>query len=183
MFPPRRYSPSELRLHFLSAFKASPQQGRLRYNSLFWTGPGVPYLANREPKVDKLHVYYDPSDLGHAWACHPSYPNELLELQAVDPDYQQGLTMHLHQLTLKRLRTEREAFNPRKARQARLALLRELAKVKTPAQRRQHQRAVETGSLQRSRKHPVKAATSKPKAPESYRNHGNTPDDYSSVDV
>lgn len=41
MFPPRRYPQSELRQHFLSAFKASPQQERLLNTSLFWTGPAV----------------------------------------------------------------------------------------------------------------------------------------------
>jgi putative transposase len=183
MFPPRRYSPSVLRQHFLSAFQASPQQGRLRYNSLFWTGPAVAYLANRQPKVDKLLVYYDSSNLGHAWACHPSYPDELLELQAVDPDYQEGLTMHLHQLTLKRLRAERQSFNPRKARRARVALLRELAKVKTPAQRRQRERAAEKGSLQKSRKHPARTKVKKPNTQVVYRHHGDTPDDYSSAEV
>jgi putative transposase len=183
MFAPRRYSPSELRQHFLSAFTASPQQGRLRYNSLFWTGPAVSYLANRQPKVDKLQVYYDPSDLGLAWACHPSYPDELLELQAVDPDYQDGLTLHLHQLTLKHLKTQREAFNPSKARRARVALLRDLAKVKTPAQRRQHQRAVEKGSLPKSRKKPAITKASKPNTHQGFPYHGDTPDDYSSAEV
>jgi putative transposase len=183
MFPPRRYSPSELRQYFLSAFEASPQQGRLRYNSLFWTGPSVAYLANRQPKVDKLLVFYDPCDLGRAWACHPSYPDEPFELQAVDPDYQDGLTMHLHQLTLKRLRAERQSFNPRKAQRARVALLRELAKVKTPAQRRQRERAAEKGSLQKSRKHPARTKVKKPNMQVVYRHHGDTPDDYSSVDV
>ncbi|MNC17888.1 hypothetical protein D3C75_657800 [compost metagenome] len=184
MFPPRRYSPSELRQYFLSAFEASPQQGRLRYNSLFWTGPAVSYLANRQPKVGKLLVHYDPSDLGHAWACHPSYPDEPIELQAVDPDYQDGLTMHLHQLTLKRLRTEREAFNPRKAKQARVALLRDLAKVKTPAQRRR-QHAAEKGSLQRKARH-IRASTSIRSTnvvPVAYQYHDDTPDDYSSAEV
>ncbi|PNB71394.1 transposase [Pseudomonas sp. GW456-E7] len=183
LFPPRRYSPSELRQYFLSAFQASPQQGRLRFNSLFWTGPAVPYLANREPRPDKLLVYYDPSDLGHAWACHPSYPDELLELQAVDPDYQEGLTMHLHQLTLKRLKAERTAFDPSKARRARVALLRELAKVKTPAQRRQRQQAAEKGSLQKSQKHSTRTTANKPNTQEVYHHHGDTPDDYSSVEV
>lgn len=183
MFPPRRYSPSELRQYFLSAFEASPQQGRLRYNSLFWTGPSVAYLANRQPKVDKLLVFYDPSDLGRAWACHPSYPDEPFELQAVDPDYQDGLTMHLHQLTLKRLRAERQSFNPRKAQRARVALLRELAKVKTPAQRRQRERAAEKGSLQKSRKHPSRTTVKKPNTQVVYRHHGDTPDDYASAEV
>lgn len=183
MFAPRRYSPSELRQHFLSAFEASAQQGRVRYKSLFWTGPAVSYLANRQPTVGKLRVYYDPSDLGRAWACHPSYPDEVLELQAVDPDYQEGLTLHLHQLILKRLKTERETFNPRKAQRARITLLRELAKVKTPAQRRQHQRAVEKGSLQKSPKRPTMKRANKRKAPGEFPYHGDTPDDYSSVEV
>jgi len=183
MFPPRRYSPSELHQHFLCAFEASAQQGRVRYKSLFWTGPAVSYLANRQPHVDKLRVYYDPSDLGHAWACHPSYPDELLELQAVDPDYQEGLTMHLHQLTLKRLGAERQSFDPSKARQARVALLRELAKVNTPAQRRRRQRAVEKGALQKSCKRLAKVTAIKPRAQDGHNFNGDTPDEYSSVDV
>jgi putative transposase len=185
MFPPRRYSQSELRQHFLSAFQASPQQGRLRYNSLFWTGPAVGYLANREPKAEKLLVYYDPSDLGLAWACHPRYPDEVLELQAVEPDYQQGLTMHLHQLTLKRLRAERKSFDSHKARRARVALLHELALVKTPAQRRKHSRAEEQGSLQPKTRRAASGGKQQPLKPQptAYRYHDNTPDDYSSEEI
>ncbi|MNF80604.1 hypothetical protein D3C87_1791010 [compost metagenome] len=141
------------------------------------------YLGNRQPHVDKLRVYYDPSDLGRAWACHPSYPDELLELQAVDPDYQEGLTMHLHQLTLKRLRAERQTFDPSKARKARVTLLRELAKVKTPAQRRRRQQAAEKGSLQKLRKCLAKVTAIKPRTQEGHNFNGDTPDEYSSVDV
>mgnify|MGYP001094478230 CR=1 FL=1 len=183
MLAPRRYSPSELRQHFLSAFEASAQQGRVRYKSLFWTGPAVPYLANRQPKVDKLRVYYDPSDLGRAWACHPSYPDEVLELQAVDPDYQEGLTLHLHQLILQRLKTIRATFNPRMAQRVRTTLLRELAKVKTPEQRRQHQRAAEKGSLKKSPKRPATTRAKTRQAARDFPYHGDTPDDYSSEEV
>jgi putative transposase len=183
MFPPRRFSLSELNQTFLCAFEASAQQGRVRYKSLFWTGPAVSYLANRQPHVDKLRVYYDPSDLGHAWACHPSYPDDLLELQAVDPDYQEGLTMHLHQLTVKRLRANRQTFDSSKARKARVALLRELAKVKTPAQRRRLQQAAEKGSIQKSRKRLAKVKAMKPRAQEGHNFNGDTPDEYSSADV
>ncbi len=183
MFPAKRHSPSELHQHFLRAFKASPQQGRLRYDSLFWTGPAVAYLANREPRVEKLLVYYDPSDLGTAWACHPSYPQELLELQAVNPDYQDGLTMHLHQLTLKRLREQRKTFDSYRARRARTAILRELAAIKTPAQRRKHQQGKESGSLTKTRKRRAKIPTPQPRQQSNVHFHGNTPNDDAAVEV
>lgn len=183
MFPPRRHSLADLNQHFLSAFEASPQQGRVRYNSLFWTGPGVPYLANREPKPAKLLVYYDPSDLGMAWACHPSFPDEEMDLQAVDPDYQNGLTMHLHQLTLKRLREQHKAFDTRKARRARVEILRELAKIKTPSQRRKHHQSAEKGSLPKRSKIRMNPGQAQPRKPQSHRYHRNTPDDDSTVEV
>lgn len=181
MFPPKRHSTSELHQHFLRAFKASPQQGRLRHNSLFWTGPAVAYLANREPKVEKLLVYYDPSDLGTAWASHPDYPEEVLELQAVDPDYQSGLTMHMHQLTLKRLREQRKRFDSNIARRARTEILRDLAKLKTSAQRRKHQQSAEKGSLSIRKEREAGASLVNPRKPDKYHFHDDAPDD--DVDV
>ncbi|MCE0975195.1 transposase [Pseudomonas putida] len=182
MFPPRRHSPSELHHHFLRAFTASAQQGRLRHKSLFWTGPAVAYLANREPKAEKLVVFYDPSDLGKAWVSHPSYPDELMELQAVDPDYQEGLTLHLHQMTVKRLRTNHQNFDSSRARQARIAILRELAELKTSDKRRKYHQTKEHGSLERPQKFRL-PRPNRPQKVQNYRLHGKTPGDDAPVEV
>lgn len=182
MFPPRRHSLSELHHLFLRAFTASAQQGRLRHKSLFWTGPAVAYLANREPKVEKLVVFYDPSDLGKAWASHPSYPDELMELQAVDPDYQEGLTLDLHQETVKRLRTNNQNFDSGRARQARIAILRELAELKISAKRRKYHQTKERISLERPQKLRL-PRPNKPQKVRNYRFHGKTPGDDAPVEV
>ncbi|MBF8644070.1 DDE-type integrase/transposase/recombinase [Pseudomonas pudica] len=182
MFPPRRHSLSELHHHFLRAFTASAQQGRLRHKSLFWTGPAVAYLANREPKAEKLVVFYDPSDLGKAWASHPSYPEELMELQPVDPDYQEGLTLHLHQETVKRLRAHRQSFDSGRARAARVEILRDLAYLKTTAKRRKYYQTKEHGSLEHPKKFRL-PRPNRPQKPDNYRFHGKTPGDDAPVEV
>lgn len=178
--PPRRHSPEELKRHFWSAFYATPQQGRVRFNSLFWTGPAVSYLAHREPKTDKLLVYYDAADLGHAWACHPAFRDEPMELQAVDPAYQEGLTLDLHQRIQKRLRECKQAFNHKWARKARVEILDELAKVKTRGQRLEHHRALSKGSLKPK---PARTPRSKsnPGSPSAaYQYHSDTPGAFAS---
>ncbi|MFJ2526429.1 transposase [Pseudomonas capeferrum] len=119
-FPPKRYSAADIQRLFWSKTTALPCNGRIGFSNLQWTGPAVPALATRAPKKVKLTLFYDISDLGTVWICHPDRPEELFSLEAVDPDYQNGLTMQLHRLMVKQLRSERKSFDFKSARERRV---------------------------------------------------------------
>jgi putative transposase len=119
IFPPKRYSAEDIQRLFWSKITALPSNGRIGFANLQWTGPAVPALTTRGPKKVRLTVFYDISDLGTVWICHPDRPEDLFQLEAVDPDYQDGLTMQLHRLVVKQLRSERRTFDFKSARDRR----------------------------------------------------------------
>lgn len=119
-FPPKRYGAEDVQRLFWSKTTALPVNGRIGFSNLQWTGPAVPALATRRPKRVRLTVFYDISDLGSVWICHPDKPEDLFQLEAVDPDYQNGLTLQLHRVVLKQLRSERKSFDFKSARERRV---------------------------------------------------------------
>lgn len=131
-FERKRYSETDLTSHLRCVDYIKPNNGRLRFKGLSWTGPAVSYLATRYPgKPRPLRLVYDIFELGKAWVCDPSSPKELFEIMAVDPDYQNGLTLDLHEMIKVRLRARKQSPNSSAAREARGAILRELASAKT----------------------------------------------------
>ncbi|MBA1220839.1 transposase family protein [Pseudomonas fulva] len=119
-FPPKRYSTEDIQRLLWSKTTALPCSGRIGFSNLQWTGPAVPALATRGPKKTRLTVFYDITDLGTVWISHPDRPEDLFPLEAVDPDYQNGLTMQLHRLVVKQLRSERKTFDFKSARERRV---------------------------------------------------------------
>ncbi|MBC3475773.1 DDE-type integrase/transposase/recombinase [Pseudomonas taiwanensis] len=182
LFQAKRYSSDELNKHFWQAFRATPNQGRLRFDSLFWTGPAVGYLAKQYSTEKKLLVYYDSSNLGKAWVCHPDHREELFELEAVDADYQDGLTLHLHKLIQKRLREDRQTFNSRVARRARVKILREISDIKNKKNRLKRHRIEECKQgMQLKPKNSKLIQRTEPVV--DYPYHQDTPDDYSAPGI
>lgn len=100
--------------------------GRVRYNHLQWTCPAVPFLDMQKRKKEHLIVYYDISELGYAWICHPAHPDDIYLAEAVDPEYQNGLTMHMHDLIRNRLRDRSLTFDFSSAKEERLRLIADL---------------------------------------------------------
>lgn len=123
LFPPHRYSDDDLHQLFLSKTTAVATNGRVRHNNLQWTCPAVPFLATQNRKKNELIVYYDISELGYAWICHPGHPDDIYPAEAVDPEYQNGLTMHMHDLIRKRLRDRSLTFDFSSAKEERLRLI------------------------------------------------------------
>ncbi|MDN7144021.1 transposase family protein [Pseudomonas sp. JQ170] len=119
-FPPKRFSESDIQRLFWSKITALPSNGRIGFSKLQWTGPAVPALTTRGAKRVRLTVFYDISDLGTIWICHPDRPEDLYPVEAVDPEYQNGLTMQMHRLVQNQLRNERKAFDFRSARECRV---------------------------------------------------------------
>lgn len=148
-FALKKYSEDDLNRHFLSIAYVTPNNGRLRYNGLAWTGPAVSFIAGRRPgkKKTPLRLLYDISELGHAWVCDPEQPGQVYRIDAVDPDYQIGLTMHLHERIKARLGSQKKSINYRTAREARVRILHEIARANSKRQRKIREIADEHGDF------------------------------------
>lgn len=145
-FPAKRYSHKDLKMLFLSRKVATPANGRIGFDHLQWTGPAVAYLSTLNSKKDKLALYYDTSELGTAWVCHPDAPDDIYSIDAVDPDYQTGLTMHMHRLVMAELKEKERTFDFREARDNRVRINLRLANSKGKRARKKQARSEESGS-------------------------------------
>ncbi|WP_231988881.1 hypothetical protein [Pseudomonas yamanorum] len=87
------------------------------------------------------------SELGHAWVFDPEQPGHVYQIDAVDPDYQIGLTMHLHDRIKARLGSTQKSINYRTAREARVRILHEIANANTKRRRKIREIAEEHGDF------------------------------------
>jgi len=145
--PPRRIAESDIRRLIWSKTTALPVNGRVGFDKLQWTGPGVSALATRGGKRVRLTVFYDISDLGTVWVCHPEWPAELFPAEAVDPNYQNSLTLEMHHLVQQKLRKEGQQFDFKRARQTRVNYILNLRNTKGKAASKRLARLEENGSL------------------------------------
>jgi putative transposase len=159
-FPPKRYGEEDLQRLFWSKMTALPCNGRIGFSNLQWTGPAVPALATWGPKKVRLTVFYDISDLGTVWICHPDRPEDLYPVEAVDPDYQSGLTLQMHRLVQKQLRSERKAFDFKSARDRRVKYILELRENKGKAAQKRLARVAENQNS--APQHPVDTPSTLP---------------------
>ncbi|EJN28362.1 integrase family protein [Pseudomonas sp. GM78] len=185
-FALKKYSEDDLNRHFLSVAYVTPNNGRLRHRGLAWTGPGVSFLAGRRPgKKKPLRLYYDISELGHAWVCDPQQPGHVYPVDAVDPVYQIGLTMHLHELVKTRLGSKKKSINYRAAREARVRILHELAIANTKGRRKNREIADEHGDFKALAESDSAQTACDPLANpediEQFHIHPETPDNYQVV--
>lgn len=181
-FEQKRYSEEDLRRHLLCVTYVKPNNGRLRYKGLAWTGPAVSYLATLySGKPRRLRLLYDISELGTAWVSDPNSPTEPLSVMAVDPDYQNGLTMHLHELIKRRLRTRKQSLNYKAACEARVQIIRELTSAKTKTQRKTCKRAEERGDFNSKRNLPAPSVAVEAEGNTRRQLHPDTPSDYASL--
>lgn len=121
-FPPKTYSLEDIHQIFLSKATAKPVNGRVRYHHLQWTCPAIPYLSTRSRNEVMLTFFYDVSELGTIWVCDPQDSNKLYAAEAVDPDYQVGLTMAMHDEIRAAMSERRKAFSFAKAKEQRRLL-------------------------------------------------------------
>ncbi|MNM23488.1 Integrase core domain protein [compost metagenome] len=180
-FERKRYSEEDLKRHLLSVTYVKPNNGRLRFEGLAWTGPAVSYLATQHPgKPRALRLLYDISELGKAWVSDPN-SNGIFEVVAVDGEYQNGLTMHLHEMIKTRLRVRKQSLNYSAAREARVQILRELAGAKTKTQRITRKRAEERGDFNTQPSLPRPAVATEIASNHPLQLHPDTPSGFASV--
>jgi putative transposase len=133
-----------LNRYFLSVAYIVPNNGRVRFRGLAWTGPAVSYLASRRRGKNKqLRVLYDVSELGRAWVCDPAQPDQVYSVMAVEPEYQNGLTMHTHDLIKASLNTKKRGLNYRAAIEARVRILHEISDANSKRRRKARERSKE----------------------------------------
>lgn len=135
LFPPRKFSDEDIHQLFLRKTTATPSNGRLRFNNLQWTLPAVPFLGTQGNSSSVLNLYYDPSELGYAWVCHPKTPEKIFKIEAVDPAYQCGLTMFTHEEISRKLTEKAKSFDFSSAKQERLLLLEECSQATKRSER------------------------------------------------
>ncbi|WP_236201046.1 DDE-type integrase/transposase/recombinase [Pseudomonas pseudonitroreducens] len=156
VFPARRYSEEDLRRHFLSVKYVTPANGRVGFSHLEWTGPSVSYLSTlgqsrcrnkQKYRKPKLVLYYDPSDLGAAYVCHPDLPDDVYPIIASDADYQDDLTLHMHKLVQAEIKEQRCKFDFRTARNNRARLNLKIADELRKRGKKRHARMLEAKTI------------------------------------
>lgn len=128
--PPQRYPAADLSITCRSVVSRAISGGRLSISNLGWTGPGLPDIAarlSRLPSGNKTKVYYDESDLSYVWVADPDDRTRLIRAEAIDPTYQNGLSMYEHSLIQGVLRSEGKAISSHELHAARLTLYQQLS--------------------------------------------------------
>ncbi|CAM4057528.1 DDE-type integrase/transposase/recombinase [Pseudomonas wadenswilerensis] len=128
LFPPHQFSETTLKQLFLCRESSFAVNGRVGFKKLQWTCPSVPFLNHWRDKRKKLTIYYDVSDLGYAFVCHPDNPDDLHRVFAVNPDYQEGLTLSEHCKIMAQVKERKLAFNDKIALMHRLRINESIAK-------------------------------------------------------
>jgi transposase InsO family protein len=113
--PAERYSTDDLQQLCLSTWRLRISRGRVQSKHLFWTGPGLPEVAERLSAHQKAFVYFNPCDLGTVWVAHPDTPKIWHPAYATRSDYQNGLTLSDHERVLQVFKDEKRDFDGSKA--------------------------------------------------------------------
>jgi putative transposase len=117
--PPDTYSLQQLDITCRKTKARAISNGRVKMLHLSWYGPGLPRLDAKARKLGcKPLVHFDESDLSTVWLSIPQEPGIMVQADAVDPDYQNGLTLYEHQLACAAVDKQGEAFNKTKAARA-----------------------------------------------------------------
>ncbi|RON17492.1 hypothetical protein [Pseudomonas frederiksbergensis] len=109
--PAERYTEEELKSLCVSRWELRLSGGRVTSENLTWFGDGLPEIRQRLKAKQNAIVYFNPCDLGIVWVAHPDTPDDWHPATALRPEYQNGLTLSDHKLVMKRLLTEKKAFN------------------------------------------------------------------------
>ncbi|HEK1690813.1 TPA: DDE-type integrase/transposase/recombinase [Pseudomonas putida] len=109
--PPQRYEEGELKNLLLATWRLRLHRGRVQYRRLIWSGKGVPEVAQRLRSGQKAIVRYNPCDLGRVWVSHPDSPMDWHTADALNTQYQNGLTLSEHLVLLKHLNMQKLKFD------------------------------------------------------------------------
>ncbi len=102
-YPPNRYPFHDLDIICRPFVYRSISNGRVSIENLQWSGPSLSIIASKAKASDnngKFKVYYDETDLAYVLVEDVSDRTNLIRADAVDPDYQNGLSLYEHRLIL-----------------------------------------------------------------------------------
>lgn len=117
--PPDTYAIEQLDITCRKTKARTISNGRITMFNLQWYGPGLARLNDKARKHNcKPLVHYDESDLSTVWLSIPQEPGVMVRADAVDPDYQNNLTLYEHQLACDAIDKEGLTFSKKKATRA-----------------------------------------------------------------
>lgn len=100
-YPPNRYPFHDLDIICRPFAYRSISNGRVSFENLQWSGPSLSILASKAKSSGnhiKFKVYYDDTDLGSVLIEDVTDRTNLIRADAIDPDYQNGLSLYEHKL-------------------------------------------------------------------------------------
>lgn len=108
-YPPNRYPTADLDLTCRPFVYRTISGGRISYERLQWSSPSLSSIAMRAKQLgndSKVKVYYDETDLFFVFVEDPSDRTNLIRADAVDPTYQNGLSLYEHKLMIRKRRLD-----------------------------------------------------------------------------
>lgn len=139
LYPPKRYPANDLDLACRPFAFRSISDGRVSFMNLQWTGPTLSFIESRAKSLKqgtKVKVYYDESDLSYVLIEDPTDKTILVRADAVDPDYQNGLSVYEHNLIMNKRRLDYKNGDDINLAKARLEFYRELSESNSTANTR-----------------------------------------------
>ena len=100
-YPPNRYPFHDLDVICRPFVYRSISNGRVSFDNLQWSGPSLSMLGSKAKashNEKKFKVYYDDTDLAYVLIEDVSDRTNLIRADAVNPDYQNGLSLYEHRL-------------------------------------------------------------------------------------
>ena len=136
--PPERYSQEDLQQLCLSFWRLRISKGRVQCKHLFWTGPGLPEIAQRLKAKQTAIVHFNPCDLGTVWVAHPDTPKEWHPAYATRSSYQNGLTLTDHERVVQAFKSEKKMFDGSQACQKMYELNQLIESIKRKSSRKHY---------------------------------------------
>jgi putative transposase len=127
---PLHHSAEDVNLKCRSMAMRSIQGGRVSISDLSWNGPSLPMIAHRllaKGKGEKVPVFFDETDLATVWVQDPEDMTKLYQANAVNPSYQNGLTLYEHNQIRAETKLKGAVFTDEEARAAKAELYRQLS--------------------------------------------------------
>lgn len=143
--PPDTYALNELDITCRKTNARTISNGRVTMFNLQWYGPGLARLDDKARKYKcKPLVHYDESDLSTVWLSIPQEPGVMVQANAVDPDYQNGLTLYEHKLACDAIDKQGLAFSKQKAARALAEIYLSLSELEYEKPKRQIKQVLAT---------------------------------------
>lgn len=96
--PPEKISKKELDGLLRGVKERAINGGRVELFNLQWSGSALAEIKHKLKPKQKAVIYYDICDLGEVWVAHPDHLTDVVRAAAINPGYQNGLTLHEHNL-------------------------------------------------------------------------------------